>query len=158
MPARPNFTHSSRQFPQRVAKWHQDPHNRLSASEVTAIQAPWRNLIGPVRTLAISATVLLIASALLAVEAGILLILGPDRNIVIKPFILLGYLEACAMFFSLLFIVLAIVGMIFYRPYQFISEKFSKLRGRRAAEVRYTIEDVPQRMHVPNPEEDGAPD
>jgi hypothetical protein len=122
------------------------------------MRAPWRNLEGPFRTLAISATVLLVASALLAVEAGILLILGPDRNVVIKPFILLGYLEACAMLFSLLFVVLAIIGMIFYRPYLFISKKLSMLRGRRTAEVRYTFEDVPQRTHVPDPEEDGAPD
>ena len=122
------------------------------------MHAPWKNLKGPIRTLAISATVLLVASTLLAVEAGIMLILGPDRNVVIKPFILLGYLEACAMFFSVLFVLLAIIGIIFYRPYLFVSEKLSMLRPRREVIEKYTFEDLPQRMHVPNPEEDGAPD
>ena len=81
------------------------------------------------------ATILLVASAMAAVEAGVMLILGPARNIVVKPFILLGYLEVCAGFFSLVGIVCAIVGFIFYRPYLYLSEKLLMLRARRAGEV-----------------------
>jgi hypothetical protein len=89
--------------------------------------------------------VLLVAAALLAIEAGTMLILGPARGIVIKPFILLGYLEACAVFFSLIGIVCAILGLIFYHPYRYISEKIMIYRARRTPEVSddYTyFEDV----------------
>lgn len=123
----------------------------------------WSNLRGPARLLAACATVLLIASALLGAEAGIMIILGPARGIVLKPFILLGYIEACAMFFSLLGIVAAIIGLIFYRPYLYISEKIYIYRARRAAQTsdEYThFEDVQPSLaeHVSNPDEDGAPD
>jgi len=95
----------------------------------------WRNLRGPARLLAACATTLLIASALLGIEAAIMLILGPARSIVIKPFILLGYLEACAMVFSLLGIVAATIGLIFYHPYLYISEHVHLYRARHAAQV-----------------------
>jgi hypothetical protein len=125
------------------------------------VQSPWRNLRGPARVLAINATILLIASSLLAIEAGVMMILGPARDIVIKPFILLGYLEICAMFFSSLGIVCGILGLIFYRPYLFLSDKFLFFRARRAGEVsdKYTYyEDIPSPVHTHNPDEDGAPD
>ncbi len=77
--------------------------------------------------LAISATILLIASGLLGIEAGIMIVLGDARTLVIKPFILLGYLEVCAIFFSIIFIAAGIVGIIFYRPYLLISRKDSSL-------------------------------
>lgn len=121
---------------------------------------PWRNLRGPARLLALCATILLVASALLAVEAGTMIILGPARSIVVKPFILLGYLEVCTAFFSLVGIVCAIVGFIFYRPYLYLSEKVMLYRARRTAEVSdaYTsFEDI-EPVHTHNPEEDGAPD
>ncbi len=124
------------------------------------MQTPWRNLRGPARLLALCATILLVASALLAVEAGIMIILGPARNIVVKPFVLLGYLEICAAFFSLVGIVCAIVGFIFYRPYLHFSEKYMIYRARHTAEVSDAhtyFEDV-EPVHVRNPEEDGAPD
>jgi hypothetical protein len=126
-----------------------------------AVEAPWRNLRGPARTLAISATVLLVASGLLGIEAGIMIILGEARSIVVKPFILLGYLEACAIFFSVAFIAAGIVGLIFYRPYLMIAEKILVYRARRAAQTsdKYTyFEDAGARAYVYNPEEDGAPD
>lgn len=121
------------------------------------------NLRGPARLLAGCATTLLIASALLGAEAGIMIILGPARNIVIKPFLLLGYLEACAMFFSLLGIVAAIVGLIFYRPWLYITEKIYIYRARHTGQVsdgRAYFEDVRPAPGAPthNPEEDGAPD
>lgn len=121
------------------------------------------NLRGPSRLLAVSATILLIASALLGVEAGIMMILGPARNIVLRPFLLLGYLEACAMFFSLLGIVVSIIGIVFYRPWLYISEKIYIHRARRTAQVsdQHTyFEDVCTAPAIPiyNPEEDGAPD
>jgi len=111
--------------------------------------------------LAICATILLVASGLLAIEAATIMILGDARDIVIKPFILLGYLEICAMFFSTLGIVCAIVGLIFYRPYQYISDKILILRAHRAPEVsdRYTcFEDIPSPIRVHHHDEDGAPD
>lgn len=124
------------------------------------MQAPWRNLRGPSRALAVSSTVLLVASALLGAEAGIMIILGPARSIVVKPFILLGYVEVCAMFFSLLFIVASIIGLMFYRPYRYIREQIYLYRARRAPQVsdEYTsFEDV-NRPPTHNPEEDGRPD
>lgn len=106
---------------------------------------------------------LLIASAMLGLEAGIMIILGPARSIVIKPFILLGYLEACAIFFSVLGILAAIIGLIFYRPYLHISEKILIYRAHRAAQVsdqNTSFEDVDPfpAAQIHNPEEDGAPD
>lgn len=132
-----------------------------SAREVRAVQAPWRNLQGPARFLAICGTVLLVASAMLGIEAAIMLILGQARSIVVKPFILLGYLEACAILFSSLGIVCGIVGLIFYRPYLYFHQKMLEIRARRAGEVsdKYTVfEDVNPAAPVHNPEEDGAPD
>jgi hypothetical protein len=113
--------------------------------------------------LAGSAKILLVASTLLGIEAATLLILGqsPARDLVIKPFILLGYLEICAMFFSIIFIVAGIVGVIFYRPYLFISEKMFLRRARRAGELgeQYSFYDnIPSPVHAHNPEEDGSPD
>lgn len=95
----------------------------------------WRNLRGPARLLATCATTLLFASALLGSEAAIMMILGPARGIVLKPFILLGYLEACAMLISLLGIVAGIVGLVFYRPYLYVSEQIYMYRARHAAQV-----------------------
>jgi hypothetical protein len=89
-----------------------------------------------------------------------MIILGPARNIVVKPFVLLGYLEVCAIFFSLVGIVCAIFGFIFYRPYLYLSEKLMIFRARRTAEVsddHTYFEDV-EPLPVHNPEEDGAPD
>jgi hypothetical protein len=124
------------------------------------VQSPWRNLRGPARLLAICATVLLIASSLLAVEAGTMIILGPARNIVMKPFVLLGYLEICAIFFSVIGIVCALIGFIFYRPYLSISEKIMIYRARRTAEVsdEHTHFEDLEPAHTRNPEEDGSPD
>ena len=124
------------------------------------MQSPWRNLRGPARLLALCATVLLVASGLLAIEAGTMLILGPARNIVIKPFVLLGYLEVCAVFFSLVGIISAIVGFIFYRPYLYLSEKLMIRRARRTAEVsdEHTYFEDVEPVPTQNPEEDGAPD
>ena len=79
--------------------------------------SPWSNLRGPAKLLASSATILLVASGFLGVEAGIMIVLGEARSIVIKPFVLLGYLEICAMVFSSVGIVCGIVGLIVYRPY-----------------------------------------
>ena len=92
-----------------------------------------------------------------------MIILGPARSILIKPFILLGYLEACAMFFSLLGIVAAIIGLIFYRPYRYISDRIYIQRARHAAQARdarMSFEAVPPdpAAYTHNPEEDGAPD
>jgi hypothetical protein len=121
---------------------------------------PWRNLRGPARLLALCATILLIASGLLGVEAAIMIILGPARSIVVKPFILLGYLEVCAAFFSLVGIICATVGFIFYRPYLYFSEKYMLYRARHTAEVsdEHTYFEDVEPVHVHNPEEDGAPD
>jgi hypothetical protein len=129
--------------------------------EGIAVQSPWINLRGPARMLAISATVLLVSSGLLSIEAGAMIILGDARSLVVKPFILLGYLEFCGIFFSCIFIVAGIVGLIFYRPYLFVAEKIFQYRARRAEEIsdKYTyFEDVPSPRHIHNPDEDGAPD
>ena len=124
----------------------------------------WSNLRGPSRLLAVCATILLIASTLLGMEAGIMLILGPARDIVLKPFILAGYVEACAILFSLLGIVAGIIGLIFYRPFAFIREKVFLFRARHAAQVsdEHTwFEDahsVSATIPAYNPDEDGSPD
>lgn len=127
------------------------------------LRSMYGNLRGPARLLALCATTLLIASALLGVEAGIMIALGPARNIVLKPFILLGYLEACAMLFSTLGIIAAIIGLIFYRPYRYLTDQIYLYRARRAPQVsdKHThFEDVREASgaNIHNPEEDGAPD
>jgi hypothetical protein len=124
------------------------------------VQAPWKDLGGPSRSLAISATVLLVASGLAGVEAAVMLILGPARDIVIRPFIIAGYLEGCAIFFSVLGIGLSMICLILYRPYLLIREKIFFYRARKAAQVsdRHTyFETVPQ-MAAHDPDEDGTPD
>ena len=116
----------------------------------------YATLRGPTRLLAVCATILLIASAALGVEAAIMIVLGPARGIVVKPFLLLGYLEACAMVFSTLGILAAIIGLIFYRPYRYISNQIYLYRARRAPQVsdRHTyFEDV----DPVKPGEDGTP-
>jgi hypothetical protein len=124
------------------------------------VQSPGRNLRGPARLLARCSMVLLLASGLLAIEAGTMLILGPARSIVIKPFILLGYLEVCAVFFSLIGIVCAIVGLIFYHPYLYISEKIMIYRAHHTPEVsdNYTYFEDVDPVHIHSPEEEGSPD
>ena len=89
-----------------------------------------------------------------------MIVLGEARSIVIKPFVLLGYLEICAMLFSSVGIICGIVGLIFHRPYIYISEKIYMYRARNAAQVtdQHTYFEDVARVHVPNPEEDGAPD
>lgn len=124
--------------------------------------APWKNLHGPARLIAMCATIMLVASAAGGVEAGIMILLGPARDIVIKPFVLLGYVEFCAIFFSLLGIVCGIFGLIFYRPYRFLSEQIFLYRARHAplvSDEHTYFEDIsrPAPLHH-NPEEDGAPD
>jgi hypothetical protein len=108
------------------------------------------------------ATILLVASTLLGAEAGIMIILGPDRNIVVRPFLLLGYLEVCAIFFSIIGIVCSIVGLIFYRPYLYLCEKILMFRARRAGEVsdQYTFyENIPSPVRARHrDDEDGSPD
>lgn len=124
------------------------------------MQSPWRNLKGPTKLLANCATVLLIASAALGIEAGIMIILGQARSIVVKPFILLGYLEVCAMFFSSLGIIAAIIGLVFDRPYRYLSMKYFVYRAKRAGQVsdRHTYFEDVQTVPMHHPEEDGAPD
>ena len=111
--------------------------------------------------LGISATILLVSSGLLGIEAGAMIVLGDARGLVVKPFILLGYLEVCGIFFSCIFIVAGIVGLIFYRPYLLVAEKILLYRAHRAAQVsdEHTyFEDAVPNPHIHNPEEDGAPD
>jgi hypothetical protein len=124
------------------------------------VQAPWKDLGGPSRSLAVSATVLLVASGLAGAEAAVLMILGPARDIVIKPFVIAGYLEACAIFFSLIGIGLSMICLILYKPYLLIREKIFFYRARNAAQVsdrHIHFESVP-RMALYDPDEDGAPD
>lgn len=130
------------------------------------MKAPWRHLAGPARPLAACATILLVASALGAVEAAVLMILGPAllsetfSDYLIKPFVILGYLEACAVFFSVIGIVVSFICLIFYRPYLFIREKIFLYRARHAAQVsdEHTWFESAKGIHMPNPDEDGAPD
>lgn len=122
--------------------------------------SPWSNLRGPAKLVANSAFILLVASGFLGVEAGVMIVLGEARNFVIKPFVLLGYLEICAMLFSSIGIVFGIVGLIFYRPYLYISEKIYMHRARRMPQVsdQHTYFESSPMLHTANPEEDGAPD
>ena len=88
------------------------------------------------------------------------MILGPARDIVIKPFVILGFLEACAIFFSVIGIVVSIICLMLYRPYQLISEKIFMHRARNAAQVsdQFTYFETVPRAHMHDPDEDGAPD
>jgi hypothetical protein len=124
------------------------------------VRAPWRDLGGPSRSLAASATVLLVASALGGFEAVVLMILGPARDLVIKPFVILGYLEACGIVFSLIGIVVSIICLMFYRPYQSFSEKLFIYRARKTAGVsdRFTYLETVPRVFMHDPDEDGSPD
>lgn len=128
--------------------------------DIAAVQAPWRDLGGPSRSLAISATVLLVASGLAGAEAAVLMILGPARDIVIKPFVIAGYLEGCAIFFSVIGIVVSMICLVLYRPYQAVREMMFMRRARKAAQVsdRFTSFETVPRMHMHDPNEDGAPD
>ena len=119
------------------------------------------NLKGPAKLLASCAKVLLVASTFLAIEAGTLIVLGEARDNVIKPFILLGYLEIYAMFFSGVGIICGIVGLVFYHPYLYLTNKILFFRARRAPEVsdRYTyFENIPSPLRTNDWHEDGAPD
>jgi hypothetical protein len=119
--------------------------------------------VGPSRTLAISATVLLVASGLGGFEAATLLILGPAltagpvTELLLKPFVILAYLEACAIFFSVLGIVLSIICLIFYSPYLLIRDKIRSLRRpRQEEELAWDGPVYVAPGHYR--EEDGAPD
>ena len=103
---------------------------------------------------------LLYASAFGGIEAVVLMILGPARDIVIKPFVILGYLEACAIFFSAIAIVISIVCLILYHPYQLIREKIFFHRARHAAQVsdQFTHFETVPRAQMRHADEDGAPD
>jgi hypothetical protein len=131
-----------------------------SAEKGSLVPAPWRDLQGPSRTLAISATILLVACALGAIEAAVMLILGPARDIVLKPFVILGYIEACAILFSAIFIVLSIIGVIFYYPYLVVREKIFVFRARRAPQVtdQHTWFEPAYKAPGHYRDEDGAPD
>jgi hypothetical protein len=124
------------------------------------VRAPWRDLGGPSRSLAASATVLLVASALGGFEAVVLMILGPARDLVIKPFVILGYLEACAIVFSLIGIVLSIICLMLYRPYQSMSERLYIYRARKTAQVsdQFTYFETVPRAPTHDLDEDGSPD
>ena len=124
------------------------------------MRAPWRDLGGPSRSLAASATVLLVASALGGIEAAVLMLLGPARDIVIKPFVILGFLEVCAIAFSLMGIVVSLICLVFYRPYLLVSEKLYLYRARKAPKVsdQYTYFETVPRGPIQDPDEDGAPD
>jgi hypothetical protein len=104
--------------------------------------------------------VLLIASGLAGIEAAMMLILGPARDILIKPFVILGYLEGCAIFFSLLGIGLSMICLILYRPYFLIRENIFFARARNAPKVRdkFTYFETVPRGAVYDPDECGAPD
>lgn len=86
-----------------------------------------------------------------------MLILGPARDIVVRPFILLGYVEACAIFFSLIFVIAAIIGLIFYRPYLYVREKLL-MRAADKTQERYTYLETASPPPHRNLEEDGSPD
>lgn len=130
------------------------------------MKAPWRNLNGPARPLAACATILLVASGLGAVEAAAMMILGPAllsdqvRDMVLKPLVIAAYLEGCAVFFSVIGIVVSFVCLIFYRPYLFLREKMFLLRARRAGQVSddHTWFEPAYQGHGHVGDEDGAPD
>jgi len=103
---------------------------------------------------------LLVASALGGIEAAVLMLLGPARDIVIKPFVILGFLEVCAIAFSLMGIVVSLICLVFYRPYLLVSEKLYLYRARKAPKVsdQYTYFETVPRGPIQDPDEDGAPD
>ena len=124
------------------------------------MKVPWRHLSGPARYLAANATVLLVASSLGAVEAAVVMILGPASGIVVKPFVIAAYLEACAVFFSVIGIVVSFVCLVFYRPYLMIREKILIFRARRAGQVsdEHTWFEPAYQTTGPYRDEDGSPD
>lgn len=124
------------------------------------MQTPWKDLGGPSRSVAISATVLLVSSGLAGIEAAVLMILGPARDIVIKPFVILGYLEGCGIVFSVIGIIISMICLILYRPYLAIREQIFLYRARHATQVsdQFTYFETVPRGHGHDPDEDGAPD
>ena len=94
------------------------------------------------------------------IEAVVLMVLGPARDIVLKPFVILGFLEACAIFFSGIGIAVSIVCLMFYRPYQLISDKLFFYRARNAKQVsdQFTYFETVPRTQMHPVDEDGAPD
>jgi hypothetical protein len=104
---------------------------------------------------AISAVVLLVAAGMLGIEAGLMIVLGSDRDIVLKPFTILGYLEICAIFFSLIGTIAGILGLIFYSPYRYISDRIFLYRAHHSPEggnEHFSFEDVHPAQHH-NPKE-----
>jgi hypothetical protein len=73
---------------------------------------------------------------------------------------LLGYVEACAILFSLIFVIAAIIGLIFYRPYHYIREKLQMRRARLGGQdtPRYSYLETASLAPVRRFEEDGSPD
>ena len=124
------------------------------------MQAPWKNLQGPPRLIGQCATVLLVASGMLGVEAGIMIILDQARDLVVKPFAILAYVEVCAIFFSTLGLFGGIIGALFYRPWLFLNDKIFFYRAQRARPVsdEHTYFDDFATLPFHNPDEDGAPD
>ncbi|HEY1579526.1 MAG TPA: hypothetical protein VGF82_20860 [Terracidiphilus sp.] len=124
------------------------------------MKVPWRNLDGPARYLAASGTVLLVASALGAVEAAVVMILGPASDIVVKPFVIAGYLEACAGFFSVMGIAVSFICLVFYRPYLLVREKILIYRAHHAGQVSDEHTWFEPAYQAPGHfrDEDGSPD
>ena len=137
------------------------PISSVRQERVMALSSIGNNLKGPGRLLASCAKILLVASTLLAIEAVVMIFFSGLPDTIIKPLILLGYLEICAMFFSGIGIICGIVGLIFYHPYLYLSDKTALLLARRAPHggYRYTYsENVPSPLRTNNSEEDGVPD
>jgi hypothetical protein len=88
------------------------------------------------------------------------MILGPARDVVVKPFVILGYLEICGVVFSVIGIVVSMICLILYRPYLSIREKIFIYRARHAAQEsdQFTYFETVPRAHMHDPDEDGAPD
>ena len=89
-----------------------------------------------------------------------MILLGPARDIVLKPFLLLAYVEICAMFFSSLGIIAGLIGLVFNRPYVYLSDKIFLYRARNAPELsdEHTYFEDVRAAALHNHEEDGAPD
>ena len=76
------------------------------------MKMPWSNRQGPMKLLAISATVLLIALGMCGLQAAVISVLPKGGDFAVGPLLIVGYGELAAMLLSIVGIVLAFLWLL----------------------------------------------
>jgi hypothetical protein len=76
------------------------------------MKAPWTNLEGPAKALAISVTVLLVASGLCGMQIAIMKVAGQNAPVFTTVFMITGLIELGVMVLSAVVVVAALIVMI----------------------------------------------